>query len=85
MRAPQSMTADNGNSSDRIVSDARRTVWTAAEDALAKEMCERGCTNAEIVACLAGRTVKSVESHISKLRKEGVVSRVYRCVQNALL
>ena len=35
--------------------------WTAAEDALVKEMSERGCTDTEIARCLPGRTVIAVQ------------------------
>ena len=52
--------------------------WTVAEDALVKEMSERGCTNTEIARCLPGRTVNAVETRLVRLRDEGVLPRVFK-------
>ena len=66
---------------DIVIADrdiVKGTAWTAAEDALLKEMCERGCSTGEITQSLPGRTASAVEGRVHKLRRCDFLSRVYK-------
>ena len=60
-----------------IITSCVVLLWTAAEIAVVKEMCERGCSNAEIVAQLPGRTLDATKHQVQQLRTNGL-QRVYK-------
>ena len=74
--ADRQATADDDDAVDNDT--VKGTAWTAAEDALVKEMCERGCSNADIARCLPGRTEMAVKYRASLLRRSGKLTRIYK-------
>ena len=72
----QAIAGDGVN--DVNIDTVKGTAWTAPEDALVKEMCERGCSNADIARCLPGRTEKAVHHRVGMLRRRGELTRIYK-------